>query len=151
MRLIAKLAGVAVILALAGTANAAEFEVRMLNKGAEGPMVFEPALIKAVPGDIVRFVPTDKGHNAESIPGMLPEGATVFVGKMNEEMTVTLDTQGVYGFRCKPHYGMGMVGMIVVGEPKNAANAKAVNHPGRAKQKFAKLFDALDSVDTAAK
>ena len=44
----------------------------MLNKGAEGAMVFEPALVKVAPGDTVKFVATDKGHNAETIKGMLP-------------------------------------------------------------------------------
>ncbi len=48
----------------------------MLNKGADGTtMVFEPALTKIAVGDTVTFVATDRGHNAETIPGMLPEGA----------------------------------------------------------------------------
>ena len=38
-------------------------------------MVFEPAFVKIAPGDTVKFVSTDKGHNAEIIKGMLPEGA----------------------------------------------------------------------------
>ena len=38
-------------------------------------MVFEPALVKVAPGDTVKFVATDKGHNAETIKGMLPDGA----------------------------------------------------------------------------
>ena len=38
-------------------------------------MVFEPSFVKIAPGDTVRFVSTDKGHNAETIKGMLPEGA----------------------------------------------------------------------------
>ena len=47
----------------------------MLDKGTEGVMVFEPALVKIEPGDTVKFVATNKGHNAETIKGMLPEGA----------------------------------------------------------------------------
>ena len=47
----------------------------MLNKGAEGAMVFEPSLLKITPGDTVKFLATDKTHNAESIAGMIPEGA----------------------------------------------------------------------------
>ena len=47
----------------------------MLDKGTEGVMVFEPALVKIAPGDTVKFVATNKGHNAETIKGMLPEGA----------------------------------------------------------------------------
>jgi pseudoazurin len=130
-------------LALTGFAEAAEIEVKMLNKGTEGVMVFEPALVKIEPGDSIKFVATDKGHNAEAIKAMLPEGATPFVGKVNEEIVVTFDKPGVYGYKCLPHYGMGMVGMVVVGTPDNTDQAKAVVHPGKAKQIFAKLFDTL--------
>ncbi|GAB1583057.1 pseudoazurin [Phyllobacterium phragmitis] len=125
---------------LAGSAGAAEFEVKMLNKGEKGVMVFEPDFIKAAPGDTVRFVPTDKGHSAESIKGMIPDGAEPFKGKMNEEVTVTLTKEGVYGVKCAPHYGMGMVALIEVGTPDNLEAAKAVKHPGKAKTVFAELL-----------
>jgi len=151
MRKIIMLGALAAALGLAGAANAAEVEVKMLNKGAGGVMVFEPALVKVQPGDTVKFVATDKGHNVESVPTMMPEGADLFVGKTNEEVTITLDKPGVYGYKCKPHYGMGMVGMIVVGEPTNTDQAKAVAHPGKAKQAFATLFETLASQQTAAK
>ena len=37
----------AVLMTVAGGAFAAEIEVKMLNKGAEGAMVFEPALVRS--------------------------------------------------------------------------------------------------------
>lgn len=143
------LLGSLLTLALAGAASAAEVEVKLLNKGEAGAMVFEPALVKIQPGDTVRFVATDKGHNAESIDGMLPAEATPFVGKMGVDAQVAFDKPGVYGIRCKPHYGMGMVAMVVVGAPGNEDQAKAVTHPGRAKAIFAALFEKLDSSRTA--
>lgn len=151
MRKVIMLGALVAALGFAGAASAAEVEVKMLNKGTEGVMVFEPALVKVNPGDTVKFVAADKGHNVESIEAMLPEGGKAFTGKVNEEVTVTLDKPGVYGFRCKPHYGMGMVGMIVVGEPANLDQAKAAAHPGKAKQAFANLFDKLATTSTAAK
>jgi pseudoazurin len=138
-------------LGFVGAASAAEIQVKMLNKGTEGVMVFEPALVKINPGDTVKFVATDKGHNVESIETMLPEGGTAFAGKPSEEIAVTFDKPGVYGYRCKPHYGMGMVGMIVVGEPPNLDQAKAAAHPGKAKQAFATLFDKLAATKTASR
>jgi plastocyanin len=78
----------AVLMTVAGGAFAAEIEVKMLNKGAEGAMVFEPALVKVAPGDTVKFVATDKGHNAETIKGMLPADATPFLGKSDEDVAV---------------------------------------------------------------
>lgn len=129
------------LLALAGSAMAAspamaaDHVVKMLNKGASGIMVFEPALVSVKPGDRVTFVPTDKSHNAETIAGMAPPGAAPFKGKMNQPVTVTFKQPGVYGFKCAPHYGMGMVGAVVVGSAKaNLAAAQAVKHPGKARQ-----------------
>ena len=151
MRRYLVVAAVAAILAAAGGANAAEVEVKMLNKGAEGLMVFEPALVKVAPGDSVKFVATDKGHNVETIKGMLPDGAAPFAGKNSEDVVVKFDQEGVYGVKCTPHYGMGMVAMIVAGNPANEDQAKAVPQVGKAKQVFAKLFDKLDANKTAAK
>lgn len=124
-------------------ASAAEHQVKMLNKGAEGIMVFEPNVVKVTPGDSVHFVAADKGHNVESIDGMIPEGAAPFKGEMNKDVTVTLDKPGVYGFKCKPHYGMGMVGLIVVGEPVNKTAAGAVEQKGKAKRKFEDLLGQI--------
>lgn len=139
-RIIAGLAlGAAV--AFAGAASAAEIEVKMLNKGAKGVMVFEPDLIVAAPGDTIRFVPTDKSHNVETIKGMLPEGVEPFKSKLNEEFAITLDKEGVYGVKCTPHYAMGMVALIQVGEAANLEEARAVKQSGKAKAVFGELFE----------
>ena len=151
MRNFIVLCAVVAAVGFAGVASAAEIQVKMLNKGTEGVMVFEPSFVKINPGDTVKFLASDKGHNVETIDTMVPEGGKTFVGKMNEEVAITFDKPGVYGYKCKPHYGMGMVGMIVVGEPANADQAKAATHPGKAKQAFTNLFDKLAATKTAAK
>ncbi len=151
MRKAMTLATVAVLMGVAGAAMAAEVEVKMLNKGAAGMMVFEPALVKIEPGDTVKFVSTDKGHNAETIKGMLPADATPFASKTGEDIAVTFDKPGAYGVKCLPHYGMGMVALIVVGTPGNLAEAKAVPQIGKAKQVFAALFEKLPTQAAAAK
>jgi plastocyanin len=46
MKKIAMLAAAAAILVLTGGARAAEVEIKLLNKGADGVMVFEPAFVK---------------------------------------------------------------------------------------------------------
>ena len=131
-------------IALAGPAGAAEIEIKMLNKGSDGTaMVFEPNFVHAAPGDTITFVPVDKGHDVESIKGMIPDGAEPFKGKINEQVTVTLDKEGVYGVKCTPHYGMGMVALIEVGNPVNAEAAQAVKQSGKAKTAFAALFGQL--------
>jgi len=133
-----RLAAAAVVFAaFAGSVAAADHEVHMLNKGKDGAMVFEPAGVKIAAGDTVTFVPTDKGHNAEIIKGMLPAGAAEFKGKMNEKITVTFDVPGAYGVKCAPHVGMGMVGLVVVGDaPANLEAYKDVKVPKKAQERF---------------
>jgi pseudoazurin len=124
--------------ALMGSAAFAEtFEVKMLNKGADGDrMVFEPAFVQAAPGDTIRFLAADKGHNAEINKGMLPEGAEAFSGKINEEFDVTLDVEGVYGVICKPHFAMGMVMTIAVGDVEVPDTFLEGRVPRKAKERF---------------
>jgi len=141
MRKFTLFAGVAAAISLTGPAAAADHVVKMLNKGKAGMMVFEPALVKVAPGDTVTFVPTDKSHNAESIAGMLPAGAAAFKGKMSQPIKVNFSKPGFYGYKCLPHYGMGMVGAVVVGSASsNIVAAQKVSHPGKAKQVFAGLI-----------
>jgi len=123
-------------------------EIRMLNKSETDPkmkMVFEPSFVLAVSGDCIKFIPTSKGHNAETIKGMIPKGAKKFKSKINKELTVQLDIEGLYGIKCKPHYQMGMIALIQVGEVSESVLTKAakVKHRGKAKDRFKVLFDGL--------
>lgn len=104
---------------------AAEHIVEMKNSGADGVMVFEPAVVKAEVGDTVRFVGTDVGHNSESVNGLIPAGAEAWKGAINEEVSITLTDEGVYVYQCLPHVALTMVGVIVAGEPNNLADIKA--------------------------
>ena len=124
-------------LAFGAAAQAADFEVHMLNKGKDGAMVFEPGLTKVAPGDSVTFVPKDKSHNAETIKDLLPAGAKPFKGKMNEAIKVTFDVPGAYAVKCSPHVGMGMVALVVVGDaPANIAAIKAAKLPKKARERL---------------
>jgi pseudoazurin len=136
---------VAVLLASVTLASAANFEVKMLNKGEVGAMVFEPALTKIAVGDTVTFTPVDKAHNAETIPGMLPDGAEPFKGTIGKEIVVTFTVPGAYGVKCLPHFSMGMVALVVVGDnpPANLDAAKAATVPALAKKRFDAIFTAL--------
>lgn len=116
--------GIALVVS-AAPAMAKEHLVKMLNKGAGGTMVFEPAFIRVAPGDSVKFQSTDKSHIAETLPGWLPAGAKPFKGKLNQDVTVKFDKPGVYGVKCLPHYAMGMVALVQVGAASpNLATAR---------------------------
>lgn len=117
---------------------AAEYEVKMLNVGETGRMVFEPAFLQIEVGDTVTFAATDPGHNAESIKDLIPEGAVPFKGKLNETISVTFEVEGAYAYKCAPHLGMGMVGLIVVGD--HPANLEAIAN-ARFPKKVRDLYD----------
>lgn len=134
---------VAVLLAavFAGPACAEEHVVKMLNNNGKGKfMLFEPEFIKAKVGDTVKFVPTTKGHNAEMIPKLWPEGAEEFAGKLNEEVVLKIEKPGVYGIKCKPHYPMGMLAMIVAGdELPNKEQLESYKPAGTAQKRYDEL------------
>lgn len=141
MRIGKLFAGLVLAMAVTSPALAKDVQVKMLNKGNGRTMVFSPEIVKIAPGDTVTFVSADPGHNAEIIPTMLPAGAAPFKGKMNQTFTVKFTKPGVYGYKCLPHYGMGMVGAVIVGNASvNAAQAKSASHPGKAKQVFATIL-----------
>lgn len=142
--MLTKLMMTAAVALTATMAQAETIEVQMLNKGEAGAMVFEPAFVKAQPGDVVRFLPTDKGHNVEEIDGMLPEGVEGFKSKFNAEFELTVEAEGVYGIKCTPHYAMGMVALIQVGEAVNLEEAEAVKQKGKAKTRMADLIAQVE-------
>lgn len=128
-------------LAIALPAAADEVSVKMLNSGPGGMMVFDPAFVRLKPGDSIKFVPTDKGHNVETIKGMAPEGADPVKSAVGQEAVVKFDKEGVYGFKCSPHYMMGMVALVLVGDKRdNLEAAKAVQHNKLAQKRFDPLL-----------
>jgi pseudoazurin len=130
--------GAMIGLSVLGTpAVAADFEVRMLNKGTDGAMVFEPSFVKVTKGDTVTFVPTDKGHNVETFKDLIPIGSAPFKSKMGETFKQTFDIDGAYAVKCAPHAGMGMVGLVVVGDaPANLEAVKTATLPKKARERL---------------
>ena len=104
------------------TINAANYDVKMLNQGSTGVMVFEPAVLKINVGDTVTFKSIDAAHNSASIPGMIPAGASPWNGQLSQDLTVSFDVAGIYGYQCTPHSMMAMVGVIEVGNDQSNMN-----------------------------
>ena len=100
----------------------ANHEVKMLNQGPTGVMVFEPAVLKINIGDTVTFKSVDAAHNSASIPGMIPAGASPWNGQLSQDLTVSFDVAGIYGYQCTPHSMMAMVGVIKVGNDQSNIN-----------------------------
>lgn len=150
-RMVSILIGAFAALPAAG-AFAADHQVQMLNKGSNGmAMQFEPAFLRIAPGDTVTFVPTDRGHDTETLPGMLPDGAEPWKGKINEQITVTFTQEGLYAYKCLPHFPLGMVGLIQVGDSTEGVDAAEIEAlPGKAETVMQELFAQVGGAATPA-
>lgn len=92
------------------------------------------------------FVARDKGHNSASVKGAVPEGFEAWNGKINQQITVTIQTAGVYLYQCTPHVGMGMIGAVVAGKPDNLSAVRSVRLAGKAKKVADAIFAEIEAV-----
>jgi len=146
------LVAVALVVAPATAQDSAAPQVRMLNVGSNGQAtVFEPEIIRVAPGTSTDFIAEDFGHDAVAVEGLIPAGAEAFAGYKNADLSVTFEAQGVYVYECTAHQGAGMIGLVVVGDPK--ANLDSVIAAYRANPKLSdkakdKLALLLERVKT---
>jgi pseudoazurin len=122
---------------------AANVVVKELNKGPDGLFVFEPELVTIKPGDTVTFIADDKGHDVQSIPGMIPAGAQPFQGQMSQNDTIKFTTPGIYVYKCQPHFPLGMIGVIVVASPNNLSQIDSSKLPPLAQKRVAALLQQI--------
>ena len=124
--------------------SAADVTLEMLNKLGKETMVFSEKVVKINVGDTVFWKATDKGHNVEFIKGGTPEGVEKFKSKYNVDTEYKFTIPGIYAYWCTPHKGMGMIGLVVVGDDTSnkdeIAKAKAL---GKSKKKLKKLLEDL--------
>lgn len=100
-----------------------------------GDFVFDPPGLLVEPGEEVHWLNIGDFHtvsafhpaNDELLPGevplRIPEGAEPFHSGMlgldaGSHFSRRFDVAGVYDYFCQPHYTFGMVGRLVVGEPR---------------------------------
>ena len=123
-------------------AFAADMTIEMLNKDAEGNrQVYSEEVARIDVGDTITWVPTNKGHNIEMVAS--PNNMKLR-SKNNKEVQITFEEPGIYYYWCTPHKGMGMIGLVVVGDDTSnkdqIAKAKAI---GKSKKKLKKLLEEL--------
>ena len=102
---------------------------------------FAPLVVFIQPGDRVSWT-NMSGHDSQSLEGVIPDGAEHWHLGMGENGSVTLNVEGVYLYKCTPHWGFGMGGAIIVGEPTNIEQVKA-NAQGAAKRLAIKANQAI--------
>lgn len=105
---------------------------------------FNPMVVKVAVGDTVSWENMN-GHISETIEGKIPEGAQGWMSQMGENyQTAPLTVEGVYFYKCTPHWGAGMGGVIIVGNPTNLAAIEATNPKGAEKRLLKKAQKALN-------
>ena len=123
---------------------AADMTIDMLNKDANGnKMVYSKEVAKVAVGETITWLPASKGHNVEIIAA--PDGFDIpKKSKNGKEVSITFEVPGIYYYWCTPHKGMGMIGLVVVGDDTSnkdkIAKAKAL---GKSKKKLKKLLSQL--------
>lgn len=122
-------------------ANAADMTIEMLNKRDDGAkMVYGTDIARVEVGTSITWIPAQKGHNVEFIAG--PDGwKAPKKSKINEEVTITFDTPGIYLYQCTPHATMGMIALVVVGDGDNDVSKAKVR--GKSKRKLKELLKEL--------
>jgi len=76
-------------------------------------VAFAPLVTFAEKGDAIRFLDM-AAHFVESIK--IPEGSEKMISEMGKDYSYTVNQPGVYFYKCPPHWGARMGGLIVVGE-----------------------------------
>jgi pseudoazurin len=96
-------------------------------------------------GDTVKWKATQAGHNVAFVPGAVPAGVAPFTSPFGKDVSFKFEKPGIYLYKCTPHVGMGMVGLVVVGNDKsNLAAVKAVYVPPMSKKRLEPMFKELE-------
>ncbi|MEI6894304.1 MAG: plastocyanin/azurin family copper-binding protein [Colwellia sp.] len=112
------------LLLATGFIQAKEYEVKLQTSGSNGKMMFfEPNFIKIAVGDTINFVPADVTHNAVSYS--VPSEKSSFETPLGVATKVTFSEEGVVLVKCLPHFSLGMVAVIQVGDKVDKSKALA--------------------------
>lgn len=98
---------------LSSQANAEEHTINAVG------VKFDPIFIYIEPGDTIHWEGM-AGHNIETIDAMVPEGQEKINTELGANVSAVFETEGLVVYKCTPHWGARMGGIIVVGKPENA-------------------------------
>lgn len=127
---------------------------QVVESESEGPethivmaqgLIFDPLVVKINPGDTVAWRKMST-HNSESIDGLIPEGAEKWNSPMSQNFERTFTQEGIYIYKCTPHFGAGMGGAIIVGEPVNLEQIKNADVSGAGGRLVRKAISAVESM-----
>ena len=102
---------------------------------------YDPVVLQINPGDNVNWT-NMSGHNVHFEEGNIPADAETWQTPLGENVNKTFTKEGIYLYKCDPHFAMGMVGAIIVGKPTNLAEVEQ-NAKGMYKRALAKATAQL--------
>jgi pseudoazurin len=106
---------------------------------------YDPLVIHIGLGDTVAWE-NMSSHDTQSIEGLIPTEAEAWHSGMGENYQRTFLVEGIYVYKCTPHFGAGMGGAIIVGQPTNLDAIKAIKVKGAAKRLVKKAIKAAESM-----
>lgn len=106
---------------------------------------YEPMVVEIQPGDTVAWenMPT---HDTQSLEGLIPEGAEYWHSPLGENYQRTFSVEGIYVYKCTPHFGAGMGGAVIVGKPVNLDVIMASDAKGAAGRLVRKAIAAAKAM-----
>ena len=124
------------------SAHSADSETHTVK--AQG-LKFMPLVVTIDNGDTVswRNMPT---HNTKSLEGFIPEGAEHWESKIGKNYDHTFTQDGIYLYKCVPHWGAGMGGAVIVGDPVNLEKIKNADAKGAAGRLVRKAIKKAESM-----
>ncbi|PTB82915.1 pseudoazurin precursor [Methylophaga nitratireducenticrescens] len=108
-------------------------------------LIYNPLVVTIAPGDSVSWTNMST-HDTQAIEGLVPEGTELWHSPMSENYTRTFTQEGIYVYKCTPHFGAGMGGAIIVGEPVNLEQIKNAGAKGAAKRLVNKAVQAAEAM-----
>lgn len=115
-------------------ASAAVDAITLDGDQVAGQYVNTPAVVWLEPCGTITWTIENGSHSVTAYHPdygkemRIPFGATPFdSGTLadGEEFSHTFEETGVYNYYCRPHEGLGMVGLVIVGEPGNGPGTTA--------------------------
>lgn len=123
---------------------AANISVEMLNSKNGEAFVYSDKLLRVKSNDIVTWKSENPGHNAEFVAQGYPSGAVDMHGKIGKDISYAFVVPGIYVVKCTPHFGLGMIQVIVVDNNlSNLDQVRKLTFPGKSKPLAESIFAQL--------
>jgi pseudoazurin len=106
---------------------------------------YAPLVIVIALGDTVAWE-NMSSHDTQAMEGLVPEGSEMWHSAMGENFQRTFMQEGIYIYKCTPHWGAAMGGVIIVGKPVNLEAIKTATAKGAAKRLVKKAIQAAEAL-----